>query len=180
MSHTSIYGDRPYIFIRPELVKGNRAPYLHETVHIIALKTVTSKAPWLAEGFATYAATGVSKKYGGYVGDPFNPENKPIALLARRLANEEISKRVLPLIVVNGPLNDEEWKSYAFIYEDRKVAAPAFYYLSESFITYFVEKMGLKKMKRIFASPDLIGNIEKETGRSAAEWKAEWLKALTK
>jgi len=179
LSHTSAYDDRPYVFIRPMMVKRKTAPYLHEIAHIIARKTIETKAMWLYEGFADHVATNTTNRYGGYVSDLFNPQKKPLDQLARDRLKEDISKRILPLIGVNGPIKDEEWKPYVFIFEDRKVAAPAFYNLSESFITYFVERIGMKKMRMIFETSDLVANVKKVTGRSMDEWKAEWLKSLT-
>ena len=182
ISHISIES-KPFIYIRPIRVKEKKTMYLHETTHIIAWKSL--KSLWLQEGFPNYIQTYVSRHYGGYLGSPFNPEDKPIDELARNHLKEEISKKVLPLIGRNGTpydfnLTEEEWKIYSFILEDRQVAAPAFYNLSESFVKFIVEKVGMKKMRKILEPQDTRAAIEKVTGKNMDEWKTDWLKSLAK
>lgn len=184
ISHVSIE-NKPFIYIRPIRVKEKKTMYLHETTHIIGWKNPNSL--WLQEGFPSYIQTYVSSHYSGYLGSPFNPESKPIDELARNHLKEEISKKVLPLIGRNGAPSDfnenfnyEEWKIYSFIFEDRQVAAPAFYNLSESFVKFLVEKIGMKKMRKIVEAQDTRAGIEKVTGKNVDEWKAEWLKSLAK
>ena len=179
--HVSVDG-KPYIYLKPRRVKNKNVPYIHETTHVIAFKN--EKSLWLQEGFASHAETYVAAHYGGWTsaGDTFNPDSKPNEELARNHLKEEISKRILPLIGMNGtPLifKDEEWKIYSFIFEDNKVAAPAFYHLSESFVKFFLEKVGMKKMRKLFEAQDTRAGILKITGKNVDEWKADWLKSLT-
>jgi hypothetical protein len=179
ISHGSM-DHKPFIYFTAARVKAKTIPYLHETTHIIVWESL--KSLWLQEGFASHVQTYVSKHYGGYAGSPFNPENKDIDQLARELLKSEPGKKVLPLIGLNGtPLtmkNKEQSKIYTPIMTDRKVAAPVFYNLSESFVKFLVEKVGMKKMRKIFEAQDTRAGIEEVTGKSVDEWKAEWLKSL--
>jgi len=182
IAHASAEG-KPYLYIRPIRVKQKKSMYLHETTHIIDWNSL--KPMWLHEGFPNYIQTYVSRHYVGYHGSVFNPENKPIDEMARNHLKEEISKRVLPLIGRNGTpydfnVTEEEWKIYSFILEDRQVAAPAFYNLSESFVKFIVEKVGMKKMRKILEPQDTRAAIEKVTGKNMDEWKTDWLKSLAK
>lgn len=168
-------GNKPFVYLTPARVKNKRTAYLHETSHIINWKT--SETTWLYEGFASHVQSYVSKHYGGYMSYAFNPENKPIDELAVNLLKNEISKKVLPLIGLNG--NILTWTpEQARIYLDRDVGAPAFYNLSESFVKFLVEKIGTKKMKKIFEVQDTRTGIERITGRNVDEWKTDWLKSL--
>ncbi|MGI8811543.1 MAG: hypothetical protein ACR2IH_03325 [Pyrinomonadaceae bacterium] len=178
ISHTSSE-DKPFVYIRPIKVKDKQAPYIHETTHVIAWKT---ESLWLSEGFASHVQTYVSKHYGGYGGYPFNPENKDIDQLAKIILKVEISKKVLPLIGLNGlpySFNEEQSKMASIVFEDRKVAAPAFYNLSESFVKFLVEKVGMKKLRKIYEAADSQASILKLTGKIVDEWKTDWLKSLT-
>ena len=141
ISHTAD-GNKPYIYITPTRIKNKKAPYLHETTHVIAW--ISLKSLWLQEGFANYVQTYVSKHYGGYNFMPFNPDNKDVNQLAKSILISDISKKVLPLIGLNEiiqNLSEDEFKKYNFIFEDRKVAAPAFYNLSESFVRFIMKKL---------------------------------------
>jgi len=174
ISHASVE-DKPFVYLTPQRVREKKAPYLHETTHVLLWK---DQALWLQEGFPSYIETYVEKHYGGYSFNVFNPENRPIDELASQLLKAEISAKVLPLIGMNAVPKEEEEKTYGFIFEDRKTAAPAFYNLSESFVKYLVERVGMKKMRRILEAEDTRAGIEKTTGRSVDEWKTEWLRAL--
>lgn len=172
--------NKPFIYMRSSMVKNKNAPYLHETTHVIAWKN--KKTLWLGEGFPNHVETYVARHYGGYSKSIFNPENRDIDELARSLLKQEISQRILPLIGVNGSpltLSEEESKKFSFIFEDRKVAAPAFYNLSESFVKYLVEKVGIKKFRKIFEAQDTQAGILKITGKNVDGWKTDWLKSLT-
>jgi hypothetical protein len=178
ISRGSIKG-KPFIYMRSNLVKNKKAPYLHETTHIIVWKSL--KSLWLQEGFANHVQTFVSQHYGGYASSPFNSENTEIDQLARNLLKSESGKKVLPLIGLNGTpltMNEEQSKIYAPIFEDRKDTAPAFYNLSESFVKFLVEKIGIKKMRKVFEAQDTRDGIEKVTGKNVDEWKGDWLKSL--
>lgn len=172
--------DKPFIYMRSSMVKNKIAPYLHETTHVIARKN--QKSLWLLEGFPDYVETYVAAHYGGYSNNTFNPEHKATDELARSLLNTEIGKKVLPLIGINGSpmtLSEEESQKFYLIFADREVAAPAFYNLSGSFVKFLVEKLGMKKMRKIFDATDTNAGILKITGKSVDEWKMDWLKYLT-
>ena len=173
---------KPFVYISTARVKAKSAPYLHETTHIVAFQSM--KSLWLQEGFASYVQILIAKRdhYPVYPGDPFNPEHVDIDQLAREILTSEAGKKALPLIGLNGtPLtmkDKEQAKIYAPVMTDRKVAAPAFYNLSVSFVKFLVENVGMKKMRRIFTADDTRIGIQQVTGKSVDEWKTEWLKSL--
>jgi hypothetical protein len=179
ISHASDDG-KPFVYLTPKRVRDGSAAYVHETTHVIVWRDMPL---WLLEGFPSHVETYLEKRYGGRFSNVFNPENRPVDELARDILKQPIGARVLPLVGVSGKfdaLGDEEAKTYSFIFEDRKVAAPAFYNLSESFVTFLVERVGMKKMRRIVESDadDTRAVIESVTGKSTDAWKAEWLKSL--
>jgi hypothetical protein len=170
--------NKPFVYLTPERVKNKRTAYLHETTHIIVWK-ITSL--WLQEGYASHVQSHVSKHYGGYLGFAFNPENKPIDDLARIILTQNISKIVLPLIGLNGTpatMQPEQARLYFPIFSDREVTAPAYYNLSESFVQFFVQKLGMKRMRKIFESSNPQTTILKLTGKPVDVWKTEWIKSL--
>jgi hypothetical protein len=168
--------NKPYIYLASGRVREKKIPYLHETAHKIAYKSMESL--WLAEGYAIYVQTYVAGHYGGYDANPFNPENADIDQIAKNLLKADLSKKLLPLIGLNGipaKMNAEQQEIYRPIFEDRRVTAPAFYNLSESFVKFLITKVGLKKFEKVFNSPDTRANILKVTGKNVDDWKADWL-----
>jgi hypothetical protein len=171
--------NKPYIYLASARVKEKKVPYLHETAHKIAYKSL--EALWLAEGYAIYIQTQVANRYGGYDSNPFNPENADVDRLAKNLLKTEISGKLLPLIGLNGipaKMNAEQREVYRPIFEDRKVTAPAFYNLSVSFVKFLITRIGVKKLGKAFDSADTRSNILKVTGKKVDEWKADWLRSL--
>jgi len=171
---------KPFIYLPLVRVKEKKAPYLHETAHKIAYKSI--EALWMAEGFCSYVQTYVAKRYGGYNANPFNPENIDIDQLAKNHLKTDAGKKLLSLIGLNGSplrMNAEQREPYRPIFEDRRVSARIFYNLSESFVQFLVAKIGLKKLIKIFDSADMQFNSMKITGKNVDDWKADWLKSLT-
>jgi hypothetical protein len=170
---------KPFIYLPLVRVKEKKAPYLHETAHKIAYKSI--EALWLQEGYASFVQTAVAGRYGGYDASPFNPEKADIDQLARNLLKTEISKKMLPLIGLNGTpakMNAEQKEIYRPIFEDRRVTAAAFYNLSTSFVKFLVAELGIKKLQKAFESADTNAEILKITGKNVNDWKADWLKSL--
>jgi|GEM_PF-5511997 len=94
-SHTTSMG-KPAVFLRLDMVKARRAPYLHETGHLLTSRV--EKPQWLEEGFASYLETVVSARYGGYNSYLFNWDKKNIFEFAREELSIEAGKKVLPLV----------------------------------------------------------------------------------
>src|SRR5688500_12287296 len=172
-------GKKPFIYLPLVRVKEKRAPYVHEIVHKIVHQSI--QAFWLQEGYASFVQTAVVARYGGYDTTASNPDRRDVHQLARNALKSDVAKIVLPLIGVNGTpskLSAERREVYRPILEDRRITAPAFYNLSISFVTFLVDKVGLKKLQKTFASPDTNAEILKITGRETADGKADWLRAL--
>lgn len=170
---------KPYIYLDSVRVKEKKVPYLHETAHKLAYKSM--EALWLAEGYATYVQTYVVGQHGGYDFNPHNVEKADIDQLARDVLKTELGKKLLPLIGLDGipaKMNAEEREMFRPIFEDRRVAAKAFYNLSTSFVKFLIEKIGLKKLEKTFDSADTQANIRRITGRKVDDWKADWLNSL--
>ena len=175
-----IIASKPFIYLPLVRVKEKKAPYLHETAHKIAYKSL--EALWMAEGFCSYVQTYVAKHYGGYNGTAHNPENTDVDQLAKNHLKTDAGKKLLSLIGLNGSplkMNEEQREPYRPIFEDRRISARIFYNLSESFVKFLVAKIGLKKLIKIFDSADMRSNSMKITGKSVDDWKADWLKSLT-
>jgi len=174
--------NKPFIYLPLVRVKEKKAPYLHETAHKIAYKSIQSF--WLQEGYATYIQTYVARRYGGYDTQVFNPENVETDQLAKNTLKTDAGKKLLPLIGLNGTpwsaaISAEQRELYRPIFEDRRVTAPAFYNLSTSFVKFLIAKLGLKTLQKVFKSADTKADILEITGKNVDEWKADWLKSLT-
>jgi hypothetical protein len=171
--------NKPYIYLDSVRVKEKKVPYLHETAHKLAYKSM--EALWLAEGYATYVQTYVVGQNGGYDFNPHNVEKADIDQLARDVLKTELGKKLLPLVGLNGmpaKMNAEEREIFRPIFEDRRVTAKAFYTLSTSFVKFLIEKIGLKKLEKTFHPADTQANIRRITGKKVDDWKAEWLNSL--
>ena len=169
----------PYIYLSIARVKNKKAPYLHEIAHKLAYKS--NQALWMAEGFCDYVQTYVARRYGGYDFSSHNPDNADIDRRAADHLRSDVGKNLLPLIGLDGSplrMNAEQVAIYRPILDDRVVTAPAFYNLSESFVTFLVNKIGLKKLIKLFDSADMEANIFKLTGKKMNDWKADWMKSL--
>jgi hypothetical protein len=173
--------NKPHIYIPAARVREKKVPYLHETAHKLAYKSLESL--WLAEGYATFVQSHVAAQYGGYDANPFNPENADMDQLAKDILKTELSKKLLPLVGLNGlPAKmspGPQLEAYRPIFEDRRVTARAFYILSTSFVKFLVGKVGIKKLEKVFNTSDTQGNILKVTGRNTEDWKTQWLSALS-
>jgi hypothetical protein len=126
---------------------------------------------WLSEGFASYVESHVSEKYGGYAGHVFSPGgNREIdgeALL--RLSTEE-GQAVLAYIGAQGAPRR--------IYWDRERVAAPYYVLSQSFVKFLVEKLGLKQILALHRAEDAIAVLAQLTGKNGETWRSEWLAVI--
>jgi hypothetical protein len=151
-----------------ERVKTRTAPYLHELVH--ALLPARSGPVWLSEGLACYLESWVSENRGGYDAHVFTPAgDREIHGAARRWLSRAKGRAVLPWVGEPGePPNLER---------DRVGVARPFYVLAHSFTKHLVEEVGLERVVRLLADGDG-ATLEHRTGRSASEWRREWLETL--
>jgi hypothetical protein len=74
---------RRTVLLPLERVKNDTAPYLHETVHVLA--PPRCDCLWLGEGFASFVQSHVAEELGGYDGFVFSRGgNASVDRLARR------------------------------------------------------------------------------------------------
>jgi hypothetical protein len=157
---------RRTVWLPIQRVKGDTAPYLHETTHV--LLPTRCRCPWLGEGFASYVQAYVSENIGGYDGVIFSRGgNREVDQLARRYLATDAGRAVLPHVGAEGAPPGIEW--------DRRGVAAPFYVLSHSFVKFLVEKTGLEPVKRLHEAAEPQLALRQSTGRSVDWWLAEWL-----
>ncbi len=160
---------RRSVLLPAERVRNDRAPYLHETTHVVM--PARSDCLWLSEGFASYVQSYVAEHVGGYDGYVFSwGGNANVDRLARRHLARDGGRAVLPYVGAGGSPS-EIWQ------ERRQVAAP-FYVLSHSFVKHLVERAGLPAVKALLLVDDVPAAIARATTRSLEQWKADWLASL--
>lgn len=149
-----------------ERVRSHSAPYLHETVH--ALVPSRGRATWLSEGLASYLESWVAENRGGYDSHVFTRAgDRGIHAAARRYLGNELGRSVLPWVGEAGEPPRLE--------EDRAGVARPFYVLSHSLTKFVVDKAGVDSLVRVLVSGE---DFVTATGRSAEQWKDEWLIAI--
>jgi hypothetical protein len=152
-----------------ERVRTNSAPYLHETVHVLVPSP--HRSVWLTEGFASYVESYVSENLGGYDAHVFSKTgNRGVDGEASRWLSHDLGQSVLPFVGTPGEPPDIRS-------ERRRVAAP-FYVLSHSFAKFLVQRVGLASVLQAVSSRDPEGALARASGRTALEWKADWLRSL--
>ena len=148
-------------------VRTRSAPYLHETVH--ALVPSRGDSVWLSEGLASYLESWVSENRGGYDAHVFTGAgDRGIHAAARRWVASDPGRAVLPWVGAHGEPPRLE--------ENRAGVARPFYVLSQSLTKFLVDGHGLGDAVRLLTSGD--GDFVGVTGRSADQWKADWLLTL--
>ena len=148
-------------------VKTRSAPYLHETVH--ALVPSRGDVVWLSEGLASYLESWVSENRGGYDAHVFTRAgNSGIHAAARRILSTEMGQVVLPWVGGHG--------EPPRLQDDRDGVARPFYVLSQSLTKFLVDARSLDAVVRLLTSDD---DFVRVTGRSAYDWKADWLRSLS-
>jgi len=147
-------------------VRDREAPYLHETVH--ALVPSPHASTWLTEGIACYLESWLAENVGGYDAHVFTRAgDRGVHRAARSYLATDLGRAVLPWVGVPGqpPRLDEE---------RARVARP-FYVLSHSFTKHLVEKLGLPAVVGLVRERDPEGGLLRLSGRTALDWRAEWL-----
>jgi len=149
-----------------ERVRSHSAPYLHETVH--ALVPSRGRSTWLSEGLASYLESWVAENRGGYDSHVFTRAgDRGIHAAARRYLGNDLGRAVLPWVGEAGEPPRLE--------EDRAGVARPFYVLSHSLTKFVVDKAGVDALVRVLVSGE---DFAAATGRSAEQWKNEWLIAI--
>ena len=156
----------PRVFLDAERVRDRTAPYLHELVHTVAGE---GGEMWLEEGFASYVASEVARKYGGYYAPVLSESNERVDAQAREEIAETSHRdldRTLAFIGDHRPRFRNQ--------NDRQ----RFYVLSHSFTKFLAAKLGLQRLIAVHMArgQHALGHAGAETAR----WKAEWWSQLTK
>jgi hypothetical protein len=152
-----------------ERVRADSAPYLHETLHVLVPSP--NRSVWLSEGFASYVESYVSENIGGYDAHVFaRTGNRGVDAEAARWLGREAGRTVLPWVGAPGEPPE-------MLEERRRVAAP-FYVLSHSFSKFLVGQIGLARVLALVSSRDPEAALRRASGRSASDWKADWLRTL--
>jgi len=147
-------------------VKERRAPYLHEAAHV--LLPMRHRSTWLSEGLACYLESWVAENVGGYDAHVFTRAgNRGIHRAAGRIMRTELGRAVLPWVGAPGEPPG--------LRQDRERVARPFYVLAHSFTKHLVEHLGLPAVLRAGAEADPEGSFQRLSGRSLAQWRAEWL-----
>ena len=157
------------VFLPVDMVRDRTAPYLHETTHVVA--PCDNCPMWFSEGLASYVQSYVSEHAGGYDGGVFSQSgNRGINQDARRWLASDSGQAVAPYIGVAG-------EPPAVNYDRSNVAAP-FYVMAQSFVGFIVRRAGIEKIRLVFGADDFDAAMLSATGKSAAQWKEQWLAEL--
>jgi hypothetical protein len=163
----------PWIFMHPDTIAQDMAPYLHEMVHVMA-QWSWRKTEWIAEGFADFAASEIATTHGGYHRSfvlPRGLEN------LRELYASEAGQEMLPLIGVPGrrhAYTGEAASLFKKLMLNRRKYAPAYYALSWSFVDHLVRRVGLKGLRLIAESDDPSSVAVQLSGQSIEAHKTVW------
>lgn len=157
-SHT-ITGYQPRKYMHPVIfltfAAEKNAPYVHETVHIIAWDWNT---PWIEEGLAVF----LNDKLNGH--PAFPNYGNDIDKLAKSMLG---FKSALWLV---GEKGIPEFSAS----EERR----AFYILSGSFTKYLYTHVGIEKLMRIYKAKDTQKAVAEITGKKLDMLKKEWIENL--
>jgi hypothetical protein len=158
------------VYLPMSKVQNRTAPYLHETLHVIA--PCDACPMWFSEGLASYVQSYISEHTGGYDGGIFSHRgNRGIDQDARRWLASERGQAVVPFVGVLG--------EPPAINEDRSNVAAPFYVMAQSFVKFLVERAQLEKLRSCFEAKDFDAELRGVTGKSAIEWKEMWLAELS-
>lgn len=147
-------------------VATRSAPYLHETVHALLSKDGEQPPMWLSEGFASYLESYVAEHIAGYDAGVFSEDgNVRIDAEASDHLRSTYGRDALNAIGTRRvPLG---------IHQDRDRVARPFYVLSQSFVKFLVEHVGLDEVVRMHQE----GGAQ-VGGRAISAWKREWEQTL--
>lgn len=136
-------------------VKQKHAPYLHETVHVLASNFANDTETWLSEGLAVY----LNDYLGGY--PAFANFGKDLDILSKQIINSEEFRDV----VMYFPM--------AFIPNQNK--RKAFYILAGSFVKFIENNYGKENLLEIYNNPKEINKIMNKT---IEQIKNDWINYL--
>jgi hypothetical protein len=150
------------VFIDSERVAQHTAPYLHELVHAVV---GDGGSMWLEEGFASWVASSVATKYGGYYAPILSGPNDRVDAQARAVLERS-----------RGAAQAAAWfekESPDLSQRER----PNFYVLAHSFTKYLATSLGTSRLVQIHRA-DKVHALELTSGVSLDEWRARWIATL--
>jgi hypothetical protein len=150
------------VFIDSERVEHHTAPYLHELVHAVV---GDGGAMWLEEGFASWVASSVATKYGGYYAPVLSGGNDRVDGQARDVLERS-----------RGAAEAAAWfesDSPDLSQRERR----SFYVLSHSFTKYLGKTLGISRLVRIHRANN-VHSLELVTGTSLDDWRTRWMASL--
>jgi len=150
------------VFLDSERVAHHTAPYLHELVHAVI---GDGGSMWLEEGFASWVASSVATKYGGYYAPVLSGPNERVDAQARAVLERSRGAAELTAWFEN--------ESPDLAQHER----PSFYILAQSFTKYLASQLGTSRLVRIHRADD-IRALEATSGVSLDEWRARWIASL--
>lgn len=165
ISHTYTGSSRhqPRVFIDSERVPDHTAPYLHELVHAVV---GDGGAMWLEEGFASWVASSVATKYGGYYAPVLSAGNDRVDEQARSVvARSRSAGKTRTWFAEDEPQLSSQ--------RERR----AFYILAHSFTKFLATTLGTSRLVSIHRADD-VHALAKVSGVSNAEWERRWLAEL--
>lgn len=162
--------DKPYLFLDARRVRRGGAPFMHELTHLMAWRFGSHS---LREGFATYVELEVGGRVPGGLSGLFGMTDAATAdARARTLLSTEAGARIATLMGRNGiPPADATDPS-------DMVSRETYYALSQSFVRFMVERIGLATFMRVYSDPDSETAIARLTGISMDVWRERWMRAL--
>ncbi len=153
----------PRVYIDSERVASHSAPYLHELVHAVA---GDGGAMWLEEGFASWVASSVATRYGGYYAPVLSAGNDRVDLQARTVIERS-----------RGTNEAGTW----FTPEEPQLGSPRerrnFYIVAHSFTKFLAGSLGANCLISIFRAND-VEALARLSGVSMDEWRRRWLAGL--
>jgi hypothetical protein len=157
-SHT-ITAYQPRKFMHPVIfltfASEKKAPFVHETVHIIAWDWHTL---WLKEGLAIF----LNDKLGGYPSFPNFGKN------IDKLAKSNL--RFPSIIAKIGQDGIAKFSNR----EERRI----FYLLSGSFVKFIYDNIGMEKLMKIYREKNTSNAVKELTGKKLDVWKKEWIDSI--
>lgn len=154
----------PRVFIDSARVADHAAPYLHELVHAVA---GSGGSMWLEEGFASWVASSVASRYGGYYAPVLSNTNDRVDAQAR-----EVLERTGAGSQTSAWFASAETPDFATQRERR-----GFYIAAHSFTKFLAQSLGKRKLLRIYRAND-IQSLAHDTGVSIDEWETRWRRSL--
>lgn len=153
----------PRLFIDSERVAHRTAPYLHELVHAVV---GDGDAMWLEEGYASWVASAVATRYGGYYAPVLSQPNDRVDAQAAEIVRSDTPEQL------ERELDWMRGDSEPHFALDAE--RTSFYVLSHSFTKFLALKIGKQKLTEIHRAND-VRELGRRTGKTASAWRDEWL-----